>query len=176
MSKPATSLPFLLVPSARASSGSPWPAFPRRGSPGVHRVAAPAGAPPDLNRWAAVVASAIDGCGAPPLAVAHGFGALALLRAGFLFERRPAGAIFVAPDDPDLHGALGRLPRSALPYPSLLVASRDDPALKVTKAGALATRWGSRFAVVEPADARGVDHVMRAFAGEVARRALRDAA
>jgi hypothetical protein len=122
---------------------------------------------------------AIDGCREAPIVVAHGFGALGALRATFLFERRVAGMILVAPDDPDRHGVLARLPAAALPYPTLVVASRDDPAIKVTKAGALATRWGSRLVVVDQLEGdrwpEG-DRLLRAFAAELAPRAVADAA
>lgn len=168
------SAPILVVPPEDGAPPGPWSTFARRRTPGARRVAPPAG-DLDLNRWAAGVAVAIDGCAAPPLVVAHGFGALATLRAAFLFERRPAGALLVAPADPDRHGALARLPATPLPYPSLLVASRDDPSLKLTKAGALATRWGARFVVLSPADAE-LDRVLRRFARELAAAAALAAA
>ena len=167
--------PLLIVPGADGSGPAAW----RRRYPRAPRVVRLPGAATDLNRWAASVATSIDACRDAPLVLAHGFGVLATLRATSLFERRVAGAMLVAPADPDDYGVLVRLPATPLPYPTLLVASRDDPGIKLTKAGALATRWGSRFAVVERSgDDRWQEgaRLLRAFAATLATRALADAA
>ena len=171
----ARSRPVLVVPGLDDPAATRWP----QRVPGVRRVGAVERSVPDLNRWAAKVATEIDGCREAPLVVAHGFGALAALRATFLFERRVAGMMLVAPDDPDRHGVLARLPAAALPYPTLVIASRDDPAIKVTKAGALATRWGSRLVVVDRLEGDGWpdgDRLLRAFSAELAPRAIANAA
>ena len=109
---------------------------------------------PHLNRWAAAVARAIDRCSSPPLIVAHSFGCLATVRATHLFERRIAGALLAAPADPDRFGVLAQLPSRPLAFPTILVGSSDDPWLKLTKAGLLATRWGSHFVALA-----GVGHL-----------------
>ncbi len=56
-----------------------------------------------------------------------------------------AGALFVAPADPAHLDIANDLVAGALPVPSTLVASTNDPWLKFVKAGALAAQWGSRF-------------------------------
>lgn len=140
--------PVLVVPGLNDSGPGHWQTRWLEAHRRFRRVVQPDSATPDLNRWAATVATAIDGCGAPPIVVAHSYGCLAAVRAGFLFERRIAGALLVAPADPDRFGALHRLPARPLPYPSILVASSDDPVIRLTKAGLLATRWGSRLVAV----------------------------
>ena len=179
-------LPVLVVPGLHDSGLDHWQTRWQHRHRHFRRVVQPDWATPDLNRWAARVATAIDGCAAPPLVVAHSFGALATVRATFLFERRIAGAMLVAPADPDLFGVLVRLPATPLPYPTLLVASSDDPWLKFTKAGALATRWGSRFVAIGPAGHVNVasghgacpegHRLLREFAAHVAPRTLENAA
>jgi hypothetical protein len=42
-------------------------------------------------------------------------------------------------------------PRRTLPFPSLLVAGRDDPYTSVAAASAYATAWGSRLVLLERA-------------------------
>jgi predicted alpha/beta hydrolase family esterase len=159
---------ILLVPRAHDEPPGPWSSLADSGVAGVRRAMLPTTGTADLNRWAAGVATSIDACRAPPLVVAHGFGALATLRATFLFERRIAGAMLVSPADPDHHGALARLPAVALPYPTLVVASRDDPTLKLTKAGALATRWGARLVVLGAEQAADLARLLRGFARQLA--------
>lgn len=61
------------------------------------------------------------------------------------------GALFVAPSDPEAASypkeALGfaPMPRSRLPFPSIVVASSDDPYVTIDRATAFAASWGSRF-------------------------------
>jgi predicted alpha/beta hydrolase family esterase len=70
---------------------------------------------------------------------------------------RPAvavgGALLVAPPDverADTPAALtpfAPMPHAALPFPSLLAASRDDPYLSWARAEAFATAWGRRCTI-----------------------------
>jgi predicted alpha/beta hydrolase family esterase len=53
--------------------------------------------------------------------------------------------LLVAPADPDRFGIDEQLPRHALGVPATLVASSNDPWLRLTSAGQLATRWRARF-------------------------------
>ena len=61
------------------------------------------------------------------------------------------GALLVAPPDcdraetPDMIGNFGLVPRSPLPFPSILVASRDDPYIFFERAHSMGKYWGSRF-------------------------------
>src|SRR6478735_612904 len=94
--------------------------------------------------------------GRPVVLVAHGLGCLAV--AWWAEYERPlygnpvVGALLVAPPDVDRHDADPRLvrfapsPRSPLPFPSYLAASRNDPACELGAAQTLASDWGSRFA------------------------------
>lgn len=150
-------VPVLVVPGLNDSGPGHWQTRWLKAHRRFRRVVQPDFATPDLNRWAASVATAIDGCVVPPLVVGHSYGCLAAIRAGYLFERRIAGALLVAPADPDRFGALKRLPARALPYPTILVASSDDPWLKLTKAGLLATRWGSELVAIPNAGHLNVD-------------------
>ena len=62
------------------------------------------------------------------------------------------GALLVAPPDVEERPLDRRLtrfapvPESALPFPTVLVASRNDPYLTMAQARSLARRWGARLA------------------------------
>ena len=165
--------PLLVVPGEDRSERLEW----RQRHARAPRAVPPPGAGPDRNRWAASVATSLEAFREAPLVLAHGFGVLATLRATSLFERCVAGAVLVAPADPDDYGVLARLPATPLPYPTLLVASRDDPGIKLTKAGALATRWGSQFVVARSGADRAADEarLLRAFGASLGSRAPVDA-
>ena len=76
-------------------------------------------------------------------------------------DRRVAGALLVAPTDPESPTAsefsrsFRPAPMRRLPFPSILVASATDPYLSLERARQFANAWGSRF--VEIGDAGHVN-------------------
>ncbi len=66
------------------------------------------------------------------------------------------GALLVAPADVDRGGAQAELkgfsptPRTPLPFPSIVVASSDDPWVKPERAHGMAANWGSHFVDAGP--------------------------
>jgi len=99
--------------------------------------------------------------------VAHSLGCLAVV---WLVATRPVsckqvrGAMLVAP--PDLESAPGTLPAlasfmplplSRLPFPSLVVASENDPYAGIEAAAGFSEHWGSEFVNVGPAGHINVD-------------------
>jgi uncharacterized protein len=64
---------------------------------------------------------------------------------------RVRGALLVAPGDPEREELQGLLPswspveRQRLPFPGILVGSRDDPYCTFERAQGFAADWGARF-------------------------------
>lgn len=141
----ATRTPVLVVPGLHDSGPGHWQSIWQALHSNFTRVRQDDFATPDLERWSAGIARAIDAAGTPPLIVAHSYGCLAAVHAVTRWARHVAGALLVAPADPDHFGIDLQLLDRKLTFPSTLVGSTNDPWLKFTKAGALATRWGSRF-------------------------------
>ena len=86
---------------------------------------------------------------------AHSLGCLAVAWWAEL-TRQPygwpvAGALLVAPADADRPSAqdevraFGPTPTTPLPFPSIVVASQDDPWIDLDRAHSLAVGWGSHF-------------------------------
>lgn len=105
---------------------------------------------PDRGAWAAAISDAVNAAERPVVLVAHSLGVPAAVQALPAFSRRVAGAFFVAP--PDLEGAEGKpdwlapfgpYPRDPLPFPSTLIASRNDPWCPYGVAEDIAGAWGS---------------------------------
>jgi len=140
----STRVPVLLVPGLHDSGPGHWQTLWHERNPTFVRVRQHDVGTPDLDRWAATVAVAIDRLDAPPIIAAHSFGCLAAIRS-VVHGRAIAGALLVAPADPDHFGVAPLLETRRLPFATTLVASSNDPWLKLVKAGVLATRWGSRF-------------------------------
>jgi predicted alpha/beta hydrolase family esterase len=93
----------------------------------------------------------LDLPGAPVVLAAHSLGCL-LVAAWAAHSRhtaRVAGALLVAPPDvstPALQPALASwasVPLQRLPFPSVLVASQDDPFCSLPRSGELAQAWGA---------------------------------
>lgn len=100
-----------------------------------HVAQKPAGAPADI------------------VLVAHSLGCqlVAAWAASSALTAHVRGALLVAPGDPqreELAGVLGswrRIARQTLPFPSLLLGSRNDPYCSFARAQDFAQAWGAQF-------------------------------
>ena len=95
------------------------------------------------------LAAMIDGAPTPVVAVAYGNGVERLLRHGGSDTVR--GAFLVAPRP----GRVAEDRIEPLPFPSILVASRDDPECPYEIAEGMGARWGSH--VVDAGEAGSLD-------------------
>ena len=94
----------------------------------------------------------------PPGLAAHSL-ACALVAHWAAGTRHAAkGALMVAPADVDspLHTAdevrsFGPMPMRRLPFPTIVVASTDDPFASIDRASAFAQAWASRLVIIERA-------------------------
>ncbi|MBB4859785.1 putative alpha/beta hydrolase family esterase [Novosphingobium chloroacetimidivorans] len=110
---------------------------------------------PHRNTWINNLNLAIRQAGRPVVLVAHSLGCLAVAwwaRYAQRDDEQPViGALLVAPPEVDFFPLDERVARFAptptetLPFPSRLIASRNDPWMGQHTAQALARRWGSLF-------------------------------
>lgn len=105
---------------------------------------------PERGAWTSEIARAVNAADRPVVLVAHSLGVAAAVQAVPDFRRRVAGAFLVAPPDlgrtaaaPPWLAPFGPYPSAPLPFPSLLVASRNDPWCAFAVAEELAADWGS---------------------------------
>lgn len=110
---------------------------------------------PHRNTWINRLNLAVHRAGRPVVLVAHSLGCI--LTAWWSKFEQPgwsipvAGALLVAPPEVDFFPRDDRLngfaptPADALPFPSILVASRNDPWIGFDTARILARQWGSEF-------------------------------
>jgi predicted alpha/beta hydrolase family esterase len=113
---------------------------------------------PDRQAWLASLAAAIEAAREPAVLVAHSLGcALVAHAAGRSFAARIAAALLVAPADVDSPAhtpaetrGFAPMPMTALPFPSTVVASDDDPYVTITRARAFAAAWGASFVDAGP--------------------------
>ncbi|SOY46279.1 RBBP9/YdeN family alpha/beta hydrolase [Cupriavidus taiwanensis] len=142
-------LQVLTVPGLHGSGPGHWQSRWEQQFPGWQRVEQHDWSRPSLPLWAERVsegvmrARRVAARGA--VLVAHSFGCLAALRQAALDPVGIAGALLVAPADPDKFGVAGLLPAYRLPFPTILVASRNDPWMPQRTAFSWGTLWGSEL-------------------------------
>ena len=146
----------LIVPGLSGSGPLHWQTIWEREHPEYRRVEQRNWQNVYRPEWVAGIERAVLSTSSPHVVlVAHSLGCLTV--AWWAATRgcawpRVQGALLVAP--PDLTSASGRLPtlasfthvpRGPLPFPSVLVASRNDPYATIEAAEDLGTAWGSTF-------------------------------
>lgn len=108
---------------------------------------------PRRGDWTARLEEVLLGCDEPAVLVAHSLGCLltAAWAAHSRNTHRVKAALLVAPGDAERDDLQPVLPSWSpvvmrrLPFPSVLVGSRNDPYCTFERAQAMARAWGSRF-------------------------------
>lgn len=99
--------------------------------------------------WIGSVTEAVNAAARPVILVGHSLGVAAIAAAAASFSHPVAGAFLVAPPDPAGENTpqwlapFGAYPTGPLPFPSLLVASRNDPLCGFAMAESLAAAWAA---------------------------------
>jgi predicted alpha/beta hydrolase family esterase len=149
----------LIVPGMRAASAQHWQTHLAGELPRVGSVAPMGREDIDLRQRVNAIeaeARAIDG---PMIIVAHSAGTIMVAHWALQRTRRVVGAVLVTPPDfetpmPEGYPSISELavagwlpvPRVPLPFPSIVVASRNDPLGSFERVAALAADWGSQLA------------------------------
>jgi hypothetical protein len=146
---------ILTVPGLNGSGPSHWQSLWERARPDTSRVELGQWSLPHRNSWITKLDQAISVARAPVILAAHSLGCIAVAWWAQLSPQPygwpVAGALLVAPADCDrvdapaeLHG-FRAVPRTPLPFPSILVSSSDDPWVSPARAHSMAADWGSHF-------------------------------
>lgn len=150
---------ILIVPGWSGSGPDHWQSRWERTLKTARRVDQKDWYAPDREAWVGRIIDAAVASNRPVVLVAHSLGVAAVAHVA---ERIPKGflqgAFLVAPADVDSASAwpetegmtldastsgFAPLPRIAFPFPSLIIASSNDPYCSLDRAKALAGDWGS---------------------------------
>jgi predicted alpha/beta hydrolase family esterase len=148
---------ILVVPGLRGSGPTHWQTWFESVVPGTRRVEQADWALPSLAVWTEPVREAILAAAEPVWIVAHSFGCLAAVAAATIDHERVRGALLVAPADPSKFHLPAHCLDQTLPFPSMVVASENDPWVGLESAARLAVRWGSRLVNIGRAGHINVD-------------------
>ena len=140
----------LIAPGLHNSGPDHWQSRWQRLFPAFERVEQEDWEVPDLVRWSARVdrlrhARTKHDDPRPIIIVAHSFGSLATVHSVARDASGVAGVLLVAPADPDKFNVADQLPRLALPVPSIMIGSTNDPWMAAPRAALWAERWRSQF-------------------------------
>lgn len=133
----------LIVPGLHSSGPDHWQTWFEEQLPSAVRVIQRDWHDAYLPDWAARVRRDIARHPGRLFIVAHSFGVLAAVQAAVDHRERIAGALLVAPADPDAFAVSEYLPASGLGFPAVVVASTNDPWMRLERAAHWADLWGA---------------------------------
>jgi uncharacterized protein len=143
---------ILIIPGYQNSGPDHWQTRWQGKLSTARRVEQEEWSKPVREGWTAKVAQAVNEAERPVVLVAHSLGVAAAVQAVPQFGKPVAGAFFVAPPDvanPEIRPkhlmTFGPYPRDPLPFPSIVVASRNDTFGAFDVVEDIAAAWGSLF-------------------------------
>jgi uncharacterized protein len=143
---------ILIIPGYTNSGPDHWQSRWQERLSTARRVEQDEWSKPAREDWTARITAAVNASEKPVVLVAHSLGAAAAVQAVKAFHKPIAGAFLVAPPDvanpairPRHLMTFGPYPREPLPFPSVVVASRNDPFCSFEIAEDIAGAWGALF-------------------------------
>jgi uncharacterized protein len=143
---------ILIVPGLGNSSPEHWQSRWQSKLSTARRVEQADWDHPEREVWVDRLVANVESSTRPAIIIAHSIGVITTVFAAERIKGHVIGAMLVAPSDwdkPDLLPGYDLdftpIPMAELPFPSLLVASQNDPFCEVNRATALAEAWGSEF-------------------------------
>ena len=143
---------FVVVSGLSPVESDPWQAWLEVRFPHAAWVRPLDGDWPDLDRWSARIDEALaqGAANRQRVLLAHGFGALAVMRHATQGALAPSAAILITPAQPRRFGQDATTLGYPLPYPGTLLAPQggahgESPWLQDEDAEVWAQRWGCRM-------------------------------
>lgn len=133
----------LIVPGLRSSGPTHWQTWLEHRLTGSIRISQRDWNDPHLPDWSSRVRREISRATGRVFIAAHSFGVLAAVQAGSDHAERIAGALLVAPADPEHFGISEFLPTKPLPFPVIVVASSNDSWMEFNTVRHWADLWGA---------------------------------
>ncbi|AQV96772.1 serine hydrolase family protein [Cupriavidus necator] len=148
----------LIVPGYRGSGLFHWQSLWEASDPDFHRVTQRDWETPCLVDWIEALQQAVFDCVLPPVVVAHSLGCALVAHWATIHGHGVKAALLVSPSDVDSPAhtpaavrGFSPMPLLTFPFPSIVVASNNDPRVELKRAEMFAMSWGSRLVVVERA-------------------------
>ncbi|WP_039760243.1 RBBP9/YdeN family alpha/beta hydrolase [Bartonella queenslandensis] len=148
----ANQLDILIVPGYKGSGPDHWQTRWEKKLSTARRIEQAHWSKPVCDEWVNEVKTAITQAQRPVMIIAHSLGVPAAIHATIQNAEKVCGAFFVAPPDvanekirPKHLMTFGPYHRQKLPFPSIVIASRNDEFCQFSVAEKIANNWGSLF-------------------------------
>ncbi|MGQ0457225.1 MAG: RBBP9/YdeN family alpha/beta hydrolase [Hyphomicrobium sp.] len=135
----------LIAPGLRSSGPNHWQTWLEKTLDGAVRVQQSNWNDAHLPNWSQRIRREISRAPTPVVIVGHSFGALAAVQAAHDHADNVQGLLIVAPADPEKFGVADNLPTTPLPFPTILVASANDPWMEFSVAARWAETWSAEL-------------------------------
>lgn len=145
----------LLLPGLWNSGPKHWQSRWEAEYPGMLRVIQNDWEAPSFVDWAATLEETVARRHTEPVLAAHSLACTLVARWAHETRRRVKGALLVAPSDveapsyPDGPIGFAPMPLGRIPFPTIVVASDDDPYVTLERARYFARCWGSQLVEVD---------------------------
>lgn len=142
------------LPGIGNSGAFHWQSRWESADPSIRRFAPSSWDKPDLSDWIAALEQAVRAAPRPPVLVAHSLACLLVAHWHQVSDLPIKGAMLVAVPDPaspafpSEAASFAEVPRKRLRFPSLIVASTDDPYGSLSHVETRAEQWGSELEVI----------------------------
>lgn len=143
---------ILVIPGLGGSGPEHWQSRWEAKLPTARRIEQKDWDRPQLEDWRGRIVAEAEAAEKPVILVAHSLGAVAVAHAAAELKGKVRGAFLVAPPSPRMMASLAPIdpafaavPMTPLPFPAVLVASRDDSYSDYGEAEDLARAWGAEF-------------------------------
>lgn len=143
---------ILMIPGLSGSGPAHWQTAWEKHDTSIKRVEQNNWEEPQLNEWMHTLEAYINEIPSPVILVAHSLGVSLVAHWAKQANGRIQGALLVAPADvdspahtPEIIRNFSPIPLDELPFPSIVVASENDPYVTIERAEFFAQQWGSRF-------------------------------
>ncbi|MBB6260111.1 hypothetical protein FHS77_000635 [Paenochrobactrum gallinarii] len=141
---------ILIIPGYTNSGPDHWQSRWEQRLSTARRVEQKEWSKPVREDWVEEIVKAVEAAEKPVVLVAHSLGVAAAIHAIPQIKDKVVGAFFVAPPDvanenirPRHLMTFGPYPRERLPFPTLVVVSRNDPFSDFETAEAIVNDWGA---------------------------------
>lgn len=144
---------ILILPGRGNSTADHWQSRWEKKLSSAHRVHQDNWEHPARAHWVARIVQAVAAVQKPAVLVTHSLGGIAAVWAAHqCHPGKIAGAFIVAPpsdarirEAEEIDNAFAPIPREKLPFPAVVVASRNDFRATLAWSEAIASSWGAEF-------------------------------
>ncbi|OWV78153.1 hypothetical protein ATY78_13265 [Rhizobium sp. R635] len=145
---------FIHLPGIGNSGSSHWQTRWEEADPSICRFSPASWDEPELSDWIAALDCAVRAAVTPPVLVAHSLACLLVAHWQTISDAPVAGAFLVAVPDPSSAAfpaqaaGFADVPQQRFRFPSLIVASTDDPYGSLGYSQTRAAEWGSDLKII----------------------------